>query len=74
MSQHVSMYLVVLIAESYIFFYFWNFSVSVYSLFALCEYLVVFSNIAFHYTAKFDFSDQQVLLAGEESGEHPKQM
>lgn len=52
----------------------WYCETGVYSIFALCEYLVVFSNIAFHYTAKYDFSDQQVLLAGEESGEHPKEM
>lgn len=52
----------------------WYCETGVYSIFALCEYLVVFSNIAFHYTAKYDFSDQQVLLAGEESGDHPKEM
>nr|XP_022321214.1 post-GPI attachment to proteins factor 2-like [Crassostrea virginica] len=68
---NVSMFLMAV----YLFFrHDWYCETGVYSLFALCEYLVVFSNIAFHYTAKFDFSDQQVLLAGEESGEHPKQM
>lgn len=49
-------------------------SFSVYSIFALCEYLVVFSNIAFHYTAKYDFTDQQMSLAGGENEESHKEM
>ncbi|CAM9201601.1 unnamed protein product [Lampetra planeri] len=34
----------------------------VYTLFALCEYAVVFSNIAFHWTAVWDFSSLQLLV------------
>lgn len=38
---------------------------SVYTGFAACEYLVVFTNIAFHYTARLDFHDQYLSLKGE---------
>ncbi|XP_061183638.1 post-GPI attachment to proteins factor 2-like isoform X1 [Saccostrea echinata] len=63
------------VAAVYMFFrHEWYCETGVYSIFALCEYLVVFSNIAFHYTAKYDFSDQQVLLSGEESGNAYKEM
>ncbi|XP_048774040.2 post-GPI attachment to proteins factor 2-like isoform X2 [Ostrea edulis] len=52
----------------------WYCETGVYSIFALCEYLVVFSNIAFHYTAKYDFTDQQMSLAGGENEESHKEM
>uniref|UniRef100_A0A8W8KWQ8 CWH43-like N-terminal domain-containing protein n=1 Tax=Magallana gigas TaxID=29159 RepID=A0A8W8KWQ8_MAGGI len=75
-AVHENMFIVFMVcSEVYMFFrHEWYCETGVYSIFALCEYLVVFSNIAFHYTAKYDFSDQQVLLAGEESGDHPKEM
>ena len=30
----------------------------VYSLFSICEYIIVLSNMAFHYVASIDFKDR----------------
>ena len=48
-----------------IFFYYkhnWFCEPGVYTLFALSEYVVVLTNIAFHFTAYYDFNDYDIIL------------
>ncbi|MCJ8740750.1 hypothetical protein PDJAM_G00062590 [Pangasius djambal] len=42
----------------------------IYTLFALCEYLVVLSNMAFHMTAYWDFGSKAVMVAVPVEGKH----
>ena len=41
----------------------------VYSLFCICEYLIVYANIKFHGTAKYDLADISIVLPSKKIGE-----
>ena len=42
----------------------------VYSLFCICEYLIVYANIKFHGTAKYDLADISIVLPSKMFGSY----
>ncbi|XP_053504287.1 post-GPI attachment to proteins factor 2 [Ictalurus furcatus] len=56
------------------FYFYWRHNEycepGIYTLFALCEYLVVLSNMAFHVTAYWDFGSKDVMVAVPVESKH----
>lgn len=65
LGMFVSNFIIFMMAVYMYFRHNWYCESGVYTGFAACEYLVVFTNIAFHYTANLDFHDQYLSLKGE---------
>lgn len=65
LGMFVSNFIIFMMAVYMYFRHNWYCESGVYTGFAACEYLVVFTNIAFHYTARLDFHDQYLSLKGE---------